>query len=152
MVRRVICRVGKASCDSNHVEGKGPGWRTDWRNLLPSGIATGTSGTRHGLHSGTYIKEDKTWEEDWIFREMEEVCRQVQHMDHKRRRHCMIFLFSKQTSLINIISDCQATAPWTFTQKTEHFHTLQNCPTKFTSRDDGRLDWRKYNIHSRGST
>ena len=31
------------------------------------------------------------------------------HMDHKRRRHCMIFSFSKQTSWINFISDCQAT-------------------------------------------
>ena len=25
MVRRVICRVGKASCDSNHLQGKRPG-------------------------------------------------------------------------------------------------------------------------------
>ena len=47
-------------------------------------------------------------------------------MDHKRRRHCMIFSFSKQTSWINFISDYQATALLTFTQKTEHLHMLQN--------------------------
>ena len=54
-----------------------------------------------------------------IFCEMEGVWRQIQHMDHKRKRHCMILSFSKQTSWINFISDCQQ-------QLHEHLPRKQN--------------------------